>query len=192
MELSTENLETLNISLEQFEGTQFATRMQSFQYYKISAVKYEIFPGMNVSAYPNTEDSAGGETIFKTEAPSVPLSILWESNADATYTDDKAGVQRIMFNPRTKNFNPHRKITMYRKVKPTVNLATGAATTMRLPWSPLISTHDRKSVFGRVIIACNNMGYADKLPAYVHPFTYFGTVKTTYYVSLYRFQNETE
>jgi len=110
-----------------------------------------------------------------------------EKNADANYTDDESGANRIKLNPRTKVHMPNRIWRTYlRNLKPTVNISESVGTTMRLPWSPLISPDDYSAVLGNVYMACSGFAEAST----TEPNVLYGTLRVKYYVKLINMQNE--
>lgn len=186
--IAEDTREELDIGLTQFDGPEFINRMKSFQFYKICAVKYEYIPAMNVQGYTCTEDAAGSGAAWPVECPTNPMALLFESNTDAAYTNDATGVKRIFQSPRAHVFNPLRKFSIYRRIKPTTNINLGVSTTVRLPFNPRMSTNDLKDVFGKTYIAVQK-GVVPAV-ATIKPFVALGDIKTTYYVTLYNFQNE--
>lgn len=135
-----------NLTLNSLDS-EMQDRLTVFNYYKINAVKVILQPVTNSfgTTAPISDDSIGGKM--------PPVYVLWEPNEEREYTAaDVAG------HPNSKMYSPFRRITMYRKIKPTfsvtMGLRTGVAINMRKNFK--ISTTDLAAVYGRILYTTNS------------------------------------
>jgi len=176
-----------NITLNDLTTDQ-TTSVQAFSYYKINAVKFEVWPQTNT--YGNTagynisgSDPATGTitSTFLGSNTTARLLSLFSSNRDEDYTSYDALVR----NPRHKTHSPFYPFKRFTRITPTIDVAMGGTGVSLRAGKMYISTGDPGATYGRFFLAVKQPEISNEL---VNQFTAW-SVRITYYVSLKNLNN---
>jgi len=179
VKITPASVQTLPINLANALSTAAESVAKNWQYYKIKAFRLEMWPTVQGSSRVNTE---GAEGSTPHQWVNDPLYLLCVPNPDFSITSNDAGALLVSSDPKCHWLTPNRKVDMYRKLYPSIDVNSGGITIKNRNTN--VSTADLNFNWGKICFARHAN---DPI---VNPGTqpdYSYKMRVTYYVTFSKF-----